>query len=210
MLSTGQASESRPSSAISRSKCDTPTHAGDRQKNNLGDATSILSQRRYEDVAIQMIELGGRPPIIRAMLPVDKSRLAQLYTEIIGRSPPTGPLPTNHSWYVNNAVPSRIVQSTYFVAVYKNLRASYPGALDAEVLVSAYRVYLSHAQATKIEPCLTMDRAWHLLREVKIRNLVGANCEKCGVEYLVQNGTLRKGYVCPICRNLPSLRKRER
>lgn len=175
--------------------------------NTHNSQSDALSTHHYHELARQMIQLGGRPPTIGALLPITKPTLKKLYREITKTNPPTGPLPSSHTWYANTAVPSRVVQSTLLVSFYCKLKERSPSATEAELHISAYSEYLLHVKAISVEPLLSFDRAWHLLRELKTRNLITIPCNQCGSPFVVVNGDLHVGYVCPLCKRRHSLKQ---
>lgn len=164
--------------------------------NILSSDIAIQDQVRHLGAAIKMFQLGARPPVVRAMVPVKTRVAGQLYLEMTGKNPPRGMLVASTEWFFQVAKRNR--QGATFIKIFKAACAEMSGELEAEVLIEAYQRYLEQIGIEEV--CLTLDRAWWLLREVKIRNLlVEACCKKCGVDYLVENGTLRVACLCQSC-----------
>jgi flagellar transcriptional activator FlhC len=168
---------------------------------------SVLMEKRIIAVAEQMIKRGARIPVVAAMTPLKKDKITQLYKEIVQDDPMTGPLPSEHIWYTRTTYPMRVVQSSLLYNFYQDVKARNPDALEAEVLVAAYDLYIDHCKnAIGAEPLLTFVRAWHLMQQIRIKNLTTARCTCCEGNYIVASGKLYSKYKCQLCDRTHSLR----
>lgn len=167
---------------------------------------SVLMEKRIISAAEEMIKRGARIPVVAAMLPIKKDRVALLYREIVQDDPMTGPLPSEHIWYTKTTYPMRVVQSSVLYNLYKDVKSRNQNALEAEILVAAFDLYLNHCKSIGAEPLLSFVRAWHLLQQLRIKNLTTARCMECEGNYVVASGKLYNNYVCQLCDRTYSLR----
>lgn len=166
---------------------------------------SPLQDQRIISIAAEMIKRGARVPVVEAMLPIRHNVADALYNEVTGEAAKTGPLPCNHLWYVNTLYPMRIVQSSILYGFHKAISKKSPNALQAEILIAAYDLYVSHCESIGAEQLITFCRAWHLLREIKIKNLIMAKCSCCSSSFVFDSTKLHFNYECPLCKRSPSL-----
>lgn len=168
--------------------------------------SSLLLELKLLAVAEQLFLRGARVPVAAALLPVKREKLMKLFTEVTGETPKTGPLPSDHHWYATTTYPMRIIQSSIMVEIYNRLRSSSKDALEAEIMISAYDLYLDHCKAINAESLLTFVRCWHLLQQIRINTLTTVPCVKCKGKYVVTVGKLYSKYECALCDRTASLR----
>jgi|GEM_PF-5682807 hypothetical protein len=166
----------------------------------------VLLEIRMLKAAEDMFKRGARVPIASALMPIKRDKLTKLFVEVTGQSPITGPLPSDHSWYSSTTYPMRMIQSSIVIDCYRKLKNSSKNALEAEVIVGAYDLYLEHCNAIKAEPLITFVRTWHLIQQVRINSLATTQCAHCHGNYVVTVGKLYSKYDCPLCVRSSSLK----
>ena len=101
----------------------------------------------------------------------------------------------------------RIIQSSVLYNFYREIKEKSPNFLEAEIQVAAYDLYIDHCKTSiGADPLLSFVRAWHLIQQLRIKNLTTAKCKDCEGEYVVLTGKLYHKYVCPLCSRSASLR----
>jgi len=160
------------------------------------DAQDIL-------LASEMVRLDARLQVLQAETSLSYDRLARLYREIKGNSPPKGMLPFSVDWFMT-WLPN--IHSSIFYSIYTYLDAHTP-AKKVHALVQAYQIYLEHAYAGRAvpggDPVLSFTRAWMLIRFFDSNLLQISTCERCGGGFIAHAYDLQKGFVCGICRPPP-------
>jgi len=160
------------------------------------DAQDIL-------LASDMIRLGARLQVLQAETTLSYDRLARLYREIKGCSPPKGMLPFSVDWYMT-WLPN--IHSSVFHSIYTYMD-TYTPAKKAQALVAAYRVYLEQADVGRAtpgsEPVLSFTRAWMLIRFFDSQLLQISTCERCQGGFIAHAHDPQAGYVCAVCRPPP-------
>ena len=126
---------------------------------------SVSKEAQDIGLATEMIELGARLQVLQAETSLSYDRLARLYREIRGCSPPKGMLPFSVDWFMT-WLPN--IHSSMFYSVYRYMDQLTP-AQSAQALVESYRLYLEQANAGRYEvvsdePVLSFTRAWMLIR----------------------------------------------
>lgn len=172
----------------------------------IKDDLPVLLEMRMLKVAEEMFKRGARVPIVTALMPLKRDRLMKLHIEVTGQTPITGPLPSDHSWYSSTTYPMRMIQSSIVIDCYRKLKQKSPTALEAEIIVAAYDLYMEHCRAIKAEPLITFVRTWHLIQQVRINSLTTTKCQHCHGKYVVMVGKLHQKYECPLCVRTFSLR----
>jgi flagellar transcriptional activator FlhC len=74
---------------------------------------------------------------------------------------------------------------------------------EAEALIAAYRLYREQVEILRLEPVLSVTRAWRLVRFVDCGMLALAPCKRCGGQFVVHAYDLVGDYVCGLC-HMPS------
>jgi flagellar transcriptional activator FlhC len=160
---------------------------------------SILSQARQIGVATELIELGARLQLLEAETDLSRERLLKLYKEIKRVSPPKGMLPFSTDWFLSWQ-PN--IHSSLFAEIYRFLRGN-AEVHGVQAIVKAYRLYLEHLSINRLEPVLSITRAWTLVRFLDKRILDTACCKRCSGRFVVHALDLHSDYVCGLC-NVPS------
>jgi flagellar transcriptional activator FlhC len=170
--------------------------------------------REAEDIclATSMIRLGARLQVLQAETSLSYDRLARLYREIRGCSPPKGMLPFSVDWFMT-WLPN--IHATMFYSIYRYLEAhlSLPKPL---LLVEAYQLYAEQSLVGRIggspgEPVLSFTRAWVLIRFFDSKMLQLSRCVRCGGGFVAHAHDPERNFVCAICKPpARAIRQRER
>ncbi|MFT0531518.1 flagellar transcriptional regulator FlhC [Castellaniella hirudinis] len=160
-----------------------------------------------EDIllASSMIRLGARLQVLQAETSLSYDRLARLYREIRGVSPPKGMLPFSVDWYMT-WLPN--IHSSLFYNIYRYLDNFTP-AKKSLAMVEAYRLYLEQSAAglrpgdASDEPILSFTRAWMLLRFFESGLVQLSCCHQCGGQYVAHAHDPAASFVCAICKPPP-------
>ena len=160
---------------------------------------SILTQARQIQLATELIELGARLQLLEAETDLSRERLLKLYKEIKRVSPPKGMLPFSTDWFLSWQ-PN--IHSSLFAEIYRFL-VEHAQVAGVSAIVKAYRLYLEHLSINRMEPVLSITRAWTLVRFLDRRILDTAECKRCSGRFVVHSLDLHDEYVCGLC-NVPS------
>lgn len=160
---------------------------------------SILSQAKQIGLATELIELGARLQMLETETELSRERLLKLYKEIRKVSPPKGMLPFSTDWFLSWQ-PN--IHSSLFAEIYRFL-TGYAEVSGVAAIVKAYRLYLEHLAANRMEPVLSITRAWTLVRFLDRRILDTTCCTRCSGRFVVHALDLHGTYVCGLC-NVPS------
>lgn len=165
---------------------------------------SVAQEAKDIDLASQMIELGARLQILQAETSLSYDRLARLYREVKGCSPPKGMLPFSVDWFTT-WLPN--IHSTIFYSIYRYMSTLTP-AQNVVALIESYKLYLEQACAGRVEgageePVLSFTRAWMLIRFFESGMLQLSGCERCHGQFIAHAHDPAAGFVCAICRPPP-------
>lgn len=165
---------------------------------------SVAKEAEEILLATDMIKLGARLQVLQAETSLSYDRLARLYREIRGCSPPKGMLPFSVDWFMS-WLPN--IHSSVFFSVYRYLDAFTP-AKKSRALIEAYRLYLEQSAAGRLantddEPVLSFTRAWVLVRFFDSGMLQLSHCTRCTGAYVAHAHDPQHNYVCAICRPPP-------
>lgn len=168
------------------------------QKSVAREADEIL-------LATDMIRLGARLQVLQAETSLSYDRLARLYREVKGASPPKGMLPFSVDWFMT-WLPN--IHSSMFYSIYRYVDRLTP-AKKSRALVEAYRLYLEQADAGRqpgeelAEPVLSFTRAWMLVRFFDSGMVQLSKCERCTGLFVAHAHDPQNGFVCAICKPPP-------
>lgn len=165
---------------------------------------SVAKEAEEILLATDMIQLGARLQVLQAETSLSYDRLARLYREVKGCSPPKGMLPFSVDWFMT-WLPN--IHSSVFYSVYRYLDTHTP-AKKARALVEAYRLYGEQASdglgaPPGDEPVLSFTRAWMLIRFFDSNLLQLSYCERCNGGFIAHAHDPQSGFVCAICRPPP-------
>jgi flagellar transcriptional activator FlhC len=160
---------------------------------------SVAGEARQIRIAGDLIRLGARLQVLESETTLSRERLLRLYKEIVGKSPPKGMLPFSTDWFMTWQ-PN--VHASLFMNIHQALVKG--SALDdAEALIAAYRLYCEQIGILRLEPVLSVTRAWRLVRFFE-RGMLGMTpCRRCGGHFIVHAYDLVRDYVCGLC-HMPS------
>ena len=156
---------------------------------------SVLQEAREVELAVTLIGLGARLQFLEAEVDLSRDRLARLYKEIKGASPPKGLLPFSTDWYMTWMAN---IHASMFYNVYLHLLAHAQGRLEA--LIKAYQVYQQQVASHGDEQVLDFTRACTLVRFFDSRMLELATCTRCTGRFVAHAHEDRRDYVCVLCR----------
>lgn len=162
-----------------------------------GEAEDII-------LASEMVRLGARLQVLQSETQLSYDRLARLYREIRGCSPPKGMLPFSVDWYMT-WLPN--IHSSMFYSIYQFLDTHTP-TKKMRSLVAAYRLYLEQADlgtgpALADKAVLSFTRAWMLLRFFESGMVQLSHCTQCGGGFVAHAHDPRQEFVCAICKPPP-------
>ncbi|WP_353151989.1 flagellar transcriptional regulator FlhC [Pollutimonas bauzanensis] len=165
---------------------------------------SVAKEAEEIFLASEMITLGARLQVLQAETSLSYDRLARLYREVKGCSPPKGMLPFSVDWFMT-WLPN--IHSSVFYSVYQYMDMHTP-AKKPLALVEAYRLYLEQSSAGRadepdVEPVLSFTRAWMLIRFFDSKMVQLSHCERCKGGFVAHAHDPQKGFVCAICRPPP-------
>jgi flagellar transcriptional activator FlhC len=168
-------------------------------------ATKSVAREAEEILlATEMIKLGARLQVLQAETSLSYDRLARLYREVKGCSPPKGMLPFSVDWFMT-WLPN--IHSSMFYSMYQYLDTHTP-AKKARALVEAYRLYTEQSSFGRpaepdAEPVLSFTRAWMLIRFFDSNMVQLSHCERCTGGFVAHAHDPQKGFICAICRPPP-------
>lgn len=154
-----------------------------------------------EDIrkAVEMVQLGARMQMLEVETRLSREKLLKIYKEVRGVSPPKGMLPFSTDWFMTWQ-PN--VHSSLFMGFHRFFlqRAGVQG-LDA--IIKSYHLYLDQIEAERMEPVLSLTRAWTLVRFFDADLLQMAPCTCCGGHFVAHAYDPTASFVCGLC-NMPS------
>ncbi len=128
--------------------------------------------------AAEVIRLGARDQWLDSGTEVSPARLLSLYQDVTGGPPPDSDAAPLARWF-ETWQPN--VHASLFIGLWRYL-SKFSDAEGVEAVIRAFRMYLGYLQATSIDPVLTADRAWTVVRH--LGELLGTSaCSHCGIEF---------------------------
>ena len=183
-------------------------------------AKSVAKEADDILLAGEMIRLGARLQVLQAETDISHDRLARLYREIRGCSPPKGMLPFSVDWFMT-WLPN--IHSSLFYNVYQFFNTQSPSR-GIRATIDAYRLYLEHVKLggtptgpeadasavalgtlgnAELEAPLSFTRAWMLVRFFDSGMLQLSACHSCSGHFVTHAHDPKQGFVCAICRPPP-------
>jgi|SRR5690606_6671243 len=165
---------------------------------------SVAKEAEEILLATDMIEQGARLQVLQAETSLSYDRLARLYREVRGCSPPKGMLPFSVDWFMT-WLPN--IHSSVFYSIYRYVD-TYTPAKKSRALIEAYRLYAEQAAAGMgtspgEEPILSFTRAWMLIRFFDSNLVQLSECERCRGGFIAHAHDPQQGFVCAICKPPP-------
>jgi flagellar transcriptional activator FlhC len=145
--------------------------------------------------AVELIHLGARLQLLEFETRLSRERLVALYEEVTGAAPGATMPPLPSDWFL---VWKPNIHASLFISIWRYLKA-FVGMQGLDAIVQAYRLYLSHMQATCLDPILSVTRAWTLTRYFGVL-LDTAPCSVCGHDFVVSAHALERAPLCGLCR----------
>jgi flagellar transcriptional activator FlhC len=105
-------------------------------------------------------------------------------------------LPFSTDWFISWQ-PN--IHASLYIDIYKFLH-EHAELRGIEATLKAFKLYLEHCQSQKIEPVLSLTRAWSLVRFFDAKLLQTAPCTRCAGQYVVHSLELYDNFVCGLCR----------
>ena len=158
-------------------------------------AKSQLTENVQVGRAIQLIELGARMAVLEQETDLSHERLARLYREVTGHSPSKGQLPYSTDWFISWQ-PN--IHASLFMNIHENLNKT--SALEPiELLIKTWQLYCEEAHSMRVEPMLSITRAWRLVKFVNNQMLGMTKCSHCGGHFVTEPFENARHYVCGLC-----------
>lgn len=152
---------------------------------------------RYRQ-AERLLQLGARVPIVADMTRLSSWFLRKLSLEINGEAPRKGQVPNSDQWYLRR---KHLLQSSLFCQIHQQLsRLSHDPSDECGLLVDGYAHWREIVVDCGLEPQLTIDRAWWLVKAIKMRSLQPCRCVACQGLFLQSWSRARNNYRCEVCR----------
>lgn len=148
--------------------------------------------------AQSLLQLGARVPIVMEMTRLSSWFLRKLSLEIHGEPPRKGQVPNSDLWYLRRR---NNLQASLFCSFYDALQQSTVPPMDeCHLLIHSYRQLQQALAAAGIGELMPIDRAWWLVKALKIKSLQRACCQACRGRYLQPWGRVTRHFVCWDCR----------
>ncbi|HRP95778.1 MAG TPA: flagellar transcriptional regulator FlhC [Rhodocyclaceae bacterium] len=160
---------------------------------------SVIAEAEDIQRAVEMVSLGARMQMLEAETKLSRERLLKIYKEVRGMSPPKGMLPFSTDWFM-------AWQPNVHASLFKAFHGYFQqrGGLEGlDAILKAYHLYLDHIEAEKLEPVLSITRAWTLVRFFEADLLHLATCTTCSGQFVAHAYDPTSDYVCGLC-NMPS------
>jgi Flagellar transcriptional activator (FlhC). len=154
--------------------------------------------QRYRQ-AERLLQLGARVPVVVDMTRLSSWFLRKLSLEINGVSPKKGQIPNSDQWYLRR---KNLLQSSLFCQIYQKLMQLTDVPTDeCTLLMEGYAQWRATIVACGLEPQLSIDRAWWLIKAIKMRSLQPCRCRDCQGQFLQPWSRVRHNFRCESCRS---------
>ncbi|MGL1834327.1 flagellar transcriptional regulator FlhC [Rhodocyclaceae bacterium SMB388] len=160
---------------------------------------SVIEEAEDIRRAAEMVSLGARMQMLEAETQLSRERLLKIYKEVRGMSPPKGMLPFSTDWFL---AWQPNVHASLFMAYFSSFRAR-ATLSNLDSVLKAYNLYLDQIESQRMEPVLSITRAWTLVRFFDADLLHLAACTSCSGKYVAHAYDPTREYVCGLC-NMPS------
>ncbi len=153
--------------------------------------------RRYRQ-AERLLQLGARVPVVADMTRLSSWFLRKLSLEINGQAPRKGQVPNSDQWYLRR---KHLLQSSLFCQTYQRLvRIEHASTDECDLLVDGYAQWRTMMVTCGLEPQLSIDRAWWLIKALRMRSLQPCRCVECHGPFLQSWSRARHGFRCESCK----------
>ena len=157
---------------------------------------SLLDEMTQVQLAIDLMEMGARLQVVESETDISRPRLIKLYKEVVGASPPKGLLPFSADWFIT-WMPN--IHSSLFYTIYQRVAEQAGTDSKISLFIRAFRLYQEQSNLDDSEFCLTLTRAWTLVRFFDSKMLEMIPCQQCECHFVAHSYTPRAVYVCGIC-----------
>ena len=161
----------------------------------MARSKSILTEARQIERAVELIHLGARLQVLESETDLSYERLLRLYKEVSGKSPSKGQLPFSTDWFMTWQ-PN--IHASLFLNIHEYLNKV--AELDEiDTVIKAYKLYLEQVVAQRLDPMLSVTRAWRLVKFVDNGMLTMTKCSTCGGHFVTHPHEIARHYVCGLC-----------
>jgi flagellar transcriptional activator FlhC len=164
----------------------------------MASTKSLLAEHQQVNQAIRLMQLGARMAVLESETSLSHERLVRLYREVMGCSPSKGQLPYSTDWFMSWQ-PN--IHASLFLNIHENLDKT--SALERiDLLVKAWELYQTEAQALGVEAMLSITRAWRLVKFVDSDMLCLTACTHCGGQFVTHRhdwDRTSRQFVCGLC-----------
>lgn len=157
---------------------------------------SLLKEAEQIELAKTFVGMGARLSLLESVTTLSKERLASLYRELHGKSPPKGQLPFSTDWYLGWQ-PN--IHSSLFLAYYNSLGKRCKLSQEWRI-ATAYGMYSDQAQKLGLPLVLSITRAWRLIQFTAAGMLKLTHCVQCKGKFATNPLDLNNHYVCGLCK----------
>lgn len=152
---------------------------------------------RYRQ-AERLLQMGARVPVVVDMTRLSSWFLRKLSYEINGVPPKKGQVPNSDQWYLRR---KNLLQASLFCQIYQKLTNLTDTPMDeCTLLMEGYAQWREVILSCGLVPQLTIDRAWWLIKAIKIRTLQPCRCLDCRGPFLQAWSRVRYNFRCESCR----------
>ncbi len=159
---------------------------------------SLMDENRQVRLAAHLFRLGARMAVLECETTLSHERLVRLCREVTGQSPAKGQLPYSTDWFIGWQ-PN--IHASLFLNIHEHLdKASVIDRL--ELLIKAWELYRDEVTLMRVEPLLSITRAWRLVRFVESDMLGLTPCSRCGGHFVTHAHEWTHGaqrFVCGLC-----------
>ena len=156
---------------------------------------SVLSEARQIERAVTLIQLGARLQVLESETDLSYERLLRLYKEVSGKSPSQGQLPFSTDWFMTWQ-PN--IHASLFMNIHEYLNKT--SALDdIDTVIKAYQLYQEQIHSMRLEPLLSVTRAWRLVKFVDNGMLTLTACSQCKGHFVTHPHEVARHHVCGLC-----------
>jgi flagellar transcriptional activator FlhC len=158
-------------------------------------AKSVVNESRQIERAVALIQLGARLQVLESETNLSYERLLRLYKEVAGRSPSKGQLPFSTDWFLTWQ-PN--IHASLFQNIYQYLTKISPME-DIDAVMKAFRLYSEQMTSLRLEPALSLTRAWRMVKFIDNNMLTMTRCSKCGGHFVTEPYENSRHFVCGLC-----------
>ena len=156
----------------------------------------VLEEARQVNLAVELIKLGARLQFLESAVDLSRERLARLYKEVKGSSPPKGLLPFSTDWHMTWTAN---IHSSMFYNIYRFM-VDTAKEEPLRALITSYQLYVEQIEAQGGEVVLDFTRACTMIRFFDNKMLQLSTCTRCAGQFVAHAYDSKPAYVCVLCR----------